>query len=117
MTKQPNNSPPLLTLVRSRLDRLVQLLDTGASQTVRQAAAKQIAQIATRGLRTDSGIEGEGNDVKPVIDSNGEIPSPPLESRYDWSEVISVLAKVWSFHTQWPLKPTYLFIDLTIPAL
>lgn len=78
-------------LLCHRLDRLLQLLDTGASQTVRQAAAKQIASIATRGLRTDSGIEGDGHDVKPVIDSNGDIP---LERREDWSEVLSVLAKV-----------------------
>lgn len=69
------------------LDRLVQLLDTGASPAVRQAAAKQIANIATKCLRTDSGIEGDINSIKPDATTSQE----RLE---DWSEVISVAAKV-----------------------
>jgi len=69
------------------------LLDTGASPAIRQAAAKQVAQIATKCLRTDSGIEGDLNDIKPTLDVNGNVASPQ-ERLEDWTEVISTVAKV-----------------------
>lgn len=75
------------------LDRLLQLLDTGASPAIRQAAAKQVAQIATKCLRTDSGIEGGVHEIKPILNNNGE-PTLPQERSEDWAEVISTVAKV-----------------------
>jgi hypothetical protein len=89
VTKQLQTLHHLLTFCSS-LDRLIQLLDTGASPAIRQAAAKQIAQIATKCLRTDSGIEGDINTVK----SDPAGPTTSQERLEDWSEVISVAAKV-----------------------
>ncbi|KAG8817911.1 hypothetical protein FRC19_011010, partial [Serendipita sp. 401] len=57
----------------SRLDRLLQLLDSSPSQSVKHAIATQIAQIATKCLRKDAGIEGDVHDVKPSLDSEGNV--------------------------------------------
>jgi hypothetical protein len=77
----------------------VQLLDTGASQAIRHAAAKQIAQLATKCVRAESGIEGDVNEVKPTLDANGSVVATQDRSE-DWSEVISVIAKVGCCVTQ-----------------
>ncbi|TFY76749.1 hypothetical protein EWM64_g7263 [Hericium alpestre] len=69
----------------SRLDRLLLLLDTGSSTSVRNTAAKQLAQLAVKSVISDVAIE---EDVKshrqllPVADPSG------------WSELMAVIARV-----------------------
>lgn len=77
----------------SRLDKLLELLDTGSSLEIRLATAKNIAHIATKCLRKDSGIEGDAQEIKPALDALGSVIQP-LESTEDWSDVISVVAKI-----------------------
>ncbi|EPQ58588.1 SNF2 chromatin remodeling protein [Gloeophyllum trabeum ATCC 11539] len=69
----------------SRLDRLLLLLDTGSSTSVRSTAAKQLAQLAAKSVITDVAIE---EDVKaaranvPRVDPTG------------WSELMAVVARI-----------------------
>ncbi|TFK45985.1 SNF2 chromatin remodeling protein [Heliocybe sulcata] len=69
----------------SRLDRLLLLLDTGSSTSVRSTAAKQLAQLAAKSVITDVAIE---EDVKTArvnvsrIDPSG------------WSELMAVVARI-----------------------
>ncbi|KAG8867854.1 TATA-binding protein-associated factor mot1 [Serendipita sp. 405] len=77
----------------SRLDRLLQLLDSSPSQSVKHAIATQIAQIATKCLRKDAGIEGDVHDVKPSLDSEGNVITSKDRAE-DWSEVLSVVSKL-----------------------
>ena len=69
-----------------RLDRLLLLLDTGSSASVRTTAAKQLAQLAAKSVISDVALVED--DVKtarhhvPVGDPSG------------WSELMAVLARV-----------------------
>ncbi|KAF8334134.1 uncharacterized protein EI90DRAFT_3051180 [Cantharellus anzutake] len=53
----------------SRLDRLLLLLDTGSSSSIRETAARQIAQIAAKNVAKDAGadIVAEWADVMKVV--------------------------------------------------
>ncbi|CAL1703532.1 unnamed protein product [Somion occarium] len=70
----------------SRLDRLLLLLDTGSSTSVRTTAAKQLAQLAAKSVISDVSIVEE--DVKvhrhrtDVCDSS------------NWSELMAVVARI-----------------------
>lgn len=73
-------------LIPLRLDRLLLLLDTGSSTSVRTTAAKQLAQLAAKSIISDVAIVEE--DVKAprqqvaIGDSSG------------WSELMAVVARV-----------------------
>ena len=68
-----------------RLDRLLLLLDTGSTTSVRTTAAKQLAQLAAKSVISDVALE---DDVKahrhhqPLGDSSG------------WTELMAVIARV-----------------------
>ncbi|OSC96601.1 SNF2 chromatin remodeling protein [Trametes coccinea BRFM310] len=70
----------------SRLDRLLLLLDTGSSASVRTTAAKQLAQLAAKSVISDVALVED--DVKttrhhvPVGDPSG------------WSELMAVVARI-----------------------
>ncbi|KAL5529004.1 hypothetical protein ACEPAG_4978 [Sanghuangporus baumii] len=68
----------------SRLDRLLILLDTGSSTSVRTTAAKQLAQLAAKSVRSDVG----GDDVN-VLRLHGSLDDPSA-----WAELMSVVARV-----------------------
>ena len=69
-----------------RLDRLLLLLDTGSSASVRTTAAKQLAQLAAKSVISDVALVED--DVKTtrhhvsISDSSG------------WSELMAVVARV-----------------------
>ncbi|KAF8654075.1 hypothetical protein AX16_003608 [Volvariella volvacea WC 439] len=70
----------------SRLDRLLLLLDTGSSTSVRNTAAKQLAQLAVKSLGTDAALSED--DIKStrlhftLVDASA------------WNELMSVLARI-----------------------
>lgn len=70
----------------TRLDRLLLLLDTGSSTSVRTTAAKQLAQLAAKSIISDVALVED--DFKAsrqhvsLIDSSG------------WSELMAVVARV-----------------------
>jgi TATA-binding protein-associated factor len=80
----------VLTFCFCRLDRLLTLLDTGSSSSVRATAARQIAQIAVKAVRHDVSSE----DTVDVDDSPHK-PDPRHETDSDgWGEVMAVVTKV-----------------------
>lgn len=68
-----------------RLDRLLLLLDTGSSASVRNTAAKQLAQLAVKSVTGDVTSE---EDVK----SNRQHIS--LGDPSAWAELMAVVARV-----------------------
>lgn len=74
-----------------RLDRLLILLDTGSSTSVRTTAAKQLAQLAAKSVRGDVGGD---NDVN-VLRLHGSLDDPSA-----WAELMSVVARVSLFFLQ-----------------
>ncbi|TFK76566.1 SNF2 superfamily chromatin remodeling protein [Pluteus cervinus] len=73
----------------SRLDRLLLLLDTGSSSSVRNTAAKQLAQLAVKSVITDVAINDD--DIKAnrhqlsLVDSSA------------WNELMAVVARILPF--------------------
>jgi TATA-binding protein-associated factor len=67
------------------LDRLLLLLDTGSSTSVRNTAAKQLAQLAAKSIISDVAIE---EDIK----SNRQHVS--LGDPSAWAELMAVVARV-----------------------
>ncbi|KAI9569000.1 hypothetical protein HD554DRAFT_2094527 [Boletus coccyginus] len=72
----------------SRLDRLLLLLDSGSSPSVRNTAAKQLAQLAARSLLTDVPVE---DDFK----SSRQHAS--IRDTSAWSELLAVVARILPF--------------------
>ncbi|TCD70588.1 TATA-binding protein-associated factor mot1 [Steccherinum ochraceum] len=70
----------------SRLDRLLLLLDTGSSTSVRTTAAKQLAQLAAKSVISDVAIVEE--DVKSPRQHVG-VGDPAA-----WSELMAVVARI-----------------------
>ncbi|KAI0086641.1 SNF2 chromatin remodeling protein [Irpex rosettiformis] len=70
----------------SRLDRLLVLLDTGSSTSVRTTAAKQLAQLAAKSLISDVAIVEE--DIK-TSRQHVAISDPAA-----WSELMAVVARI-----------------------
>ncbi|KAI0078954.1 SNF2 chromatin remodeling protein [Panus rudis PR-1116 ss-1] len=70
----------------SRLDRLLLLLDTGSSTSVRNTAAKQLAQLAAKSVISDVSIVEE--DVK-VHRHHADISDAST-----WTELMAVVARI-----------------------
>ena len=68
------------------MDRLLLLLDTGSSTSVRTTAAKQLAQLAVKSVISDVAIVEE--DIKSTR-QHGAASDPAA-----WSELMSVVARV-----------------------
>ncbi|EIW85445.1 hypothetical protein CONPUDRAFT_80033 [Coniophora puteana RWD-64-598 SS2] len=69
----------------SRLDRLLLLLDTGSSSSVRNTAAKQLAQLAAKSVISDVATE---DDIKTTRQRAS------LEDSSAWTELMSVVARI-----------------------
>jgi TATA-binding protein-associated factor len=69
------------------LDRLLLLLDTGSSPSVRSTAAKQLAQLAVKSIVTDVAIVEE--DVKFTRQNIA------FRDEQTWSELLAVVARVF----------------------
>ncbi|KAF9453249.1 SNF2 superfamily chromatin remodeling protein [Macrolepiota fuliginosa MF-IS2] len=73
----------------SRLDRLLLLLDTGSSTSVRTTAAKQLAQLAVKSVTSDITL------VEDDVKSNRQQVSQV--DRSAWNELMSVVARILPF--------------------
>ncbi|GLB35068.1 putative protein with domain of unknown function (DUF3535) [Lyophyllum shimeji] len=73
----------------SRLDRLLLLLDTGSSISVRTTAAKQLAQLAAKSVSGDVALKEEDVKSKP---QHG-VPGDPSA----WAELMAVVARIIPF--------------------
>ncbi|KAF9001878.1 SNF2 superfamily chromatin remodeling protein [Cyathus striatus] len=73
----------------SRLDRLLLLLDTGSSPSVRTTAAKQLAHLAVKSVITD--VSRVDDDLK----ANRQQMS--LRDRPAWTELMAVVARIIPF--------------------
>ncbi|KDQ59577.1 hypothetical protein JAAARDRAFT_77653 [Jaapia argillacea MUCL 33604] len=69
----------------SRLDRLLLLLDTGSSTSVRATAAKQLAQLAAKSVISDVAIEEDVKSARPNV---------PRIDPSGWSELMAVVARI-----------------------
>jgi TATA-binding protein-associated factor len=67
------------------LDRLLLLLDTGSTISVRTTAAKQLAQLAAKSVISDVALE---DDVK------AHRHHQPLGDPSGWTELMAVIARV-----------------------
>jgi TATA-binding protein-associated factor len=74
-----------------RLDRLLILLDTGSTPLVRSTAAKQLAQLAVKGVISDVSI------VEDDLKSAQSRQQVSLVDGAAWSELLSVVARVGIF--------------------
>lgn len=72
-----------------RLDRLLLLLDTGSTISVRTTAAKQLAQLAAKSVISDVALE---DDVK------AHRHHQPLGDPSGWTELMAVIARVRRIH-------------------
>ncbi|KAH9923909.1 SNF2 chromatin remodeling protein [Epithele typhae] len=70
----------------SRLDRLLLLLDTGSSASVRTTAAKQLAQLAAKSVITDVSLAED--DVKTTRHH------VPVGDPAGWAELMAVMARI-----------------------
>ena len=68
-----------------RLDRLLILLDTGSNNNVRATAAKQIAQLAVKSVRSD--VPADEWDVK-------QHPSSSTKDTGEYAELMAVVGRV-----------------------
>lgn len=71
-----------------RLDRLLLLLDTGSSPSVRNTAAKQLAQLAVKSVISDVTI------VEDDIKTGTSRQHIPRNDSTAWAELLSVVARV-----------------------
>ncbi|KAJ7632150.1 SNF2 superfamily chromatin remodeling protein [Roridomyces roridus] len=69
----------------SRLDRLLLLLDTGSSSSVRNTAAKQLAQLAAKSIITDVALEDDHKNARQHV-SQGDPQA--------WGELMAVVARI-----------------------
>ena len=100
-----------------RLDRLLLLLDTGSSTSVRTTAAKQLAQLAAKSVISDVAIVEE--DVKQ------HRQHADFGDSSNWSELMAVVARVYTAispqflsHAHYPSFRFYLtcILNLIIPV-
>ncbi|KAL4065257.1 hypothetical protein J3A83DRAFT_4375778 [Scleroderma citrinum] len=70
----------------SRLDRLLLLLDTGSSPSVRNTAAKQLAQLAAKSVISDVAVE---DDIKSTNRQHTAVGDSSA-----WSELLAVVARI-----------------------
>lgn len=71
-----------------RLDRLLLLLDTGSSPSVRNTAAKQLAQLAVKSVISDVTI------IEDDIKTGASRQHIPRNDSTAWAELLSVVARV-----------------------
>ena len=71
------------------MDRLLLLLDTGSTPLVRSTAAKQLAQLAVKGVISDVSVVED--DLKKSAQSRQQAT---LVDGAAWSELLSVVARV-----------------------
>lgn len=71
--------------IASRLDRLLLLLDTGSSSSVRNTAAKQLAQLAAKSVISDVAVQDDIKSTRHHV---------PLGDSSAWSELMAVVARV-----------------------
>ena len=69
-----------------RLDRLLLLLDTGSSSSVRHTAAKQLAQLAVKSVISDVAITEE--DIKSTRQNVSMVDNSA------WADLMAVVARV-----------------------
>ncbi|KAI0059098.1 hypothetical protein BV25DRAFT_1901802 [Artomyces pyxidatus] len=69
----------------SRLDRLLLLLDTGSTTSVRTTAAKQLAQLAAKSVISDVALEEDVKSHRQHL---------PLGDPSAWTELMAVIARV-----------------------
>ncbi|KAJ7349156.1 SNF2 superfamily chromatin remodeling protein [Mycena albidolilacea] len=69
----------------SRLDRLLLLLDTGSSTSVRNTAAKQLAQLAAKSVISDVALEEDIKNSRQHV-SQGDPQA--------WAELMAVVARI-----------------------
>jgi TATA-binding protein-associated factor len=70
------------------LDRLLLLLDTGSSTSVRNTAAKQLAQLAAKSVISDVALEEDIKNSRQHV-SQGDPQA--------WAELMAVVARVRVF--------------------
>ena len=68
------------------MDRLLLLLDTGSSASVRTTAAKQLAQLAAKSVISDVALVED--DVKTARHHG------PVGDHSGWAELMAVMARV-----------------------
>lgn len=95
----------------SRLDRLLLLLDTGSSASVRNTAAKQLAQLAAKSVAADLAITDDDHRPNRQHVSLGD-PSA-------WAELLAVVARVRSLFSlprnhSLNLSPDFAFLAFKI---
>ncbi|KXN85489.1 putative helicase mot1 [Leucoagaricus sp. SymC.cos] len=73
----------------SRLDRLLLLLDTGSSTSVRTTAAKQLAQLAVKSITSNINL------VEDDVKSNRQDVSQV--DRSSWNDLMAVVARILPF--------------------
>ncbi|KAJ7184295.1 SNF2 superfamily chromatin remodeling protein [Mycena filopes] len=73
----------------SRLDRLLLLLDTGSSSSVRNTAAKQLAQLAAKSVISDVALDEEDAKNAHKHVSRGDPQA--------WAELMAVVARIIPF--------------------
>jgi len=96
----------------NRLDRLLLLLDTGSSTSVRSTAAKQLAQLAVKSVITDVAFVEE--DIKTLRQNIA------FKDEQAWSELLAVFARVrLPSHLDLPFynSPPYRSFRIFIPNL
>lgn len=81
-----SSSRPLRLIRAFRLDRLLLLLDTGSSPSVRHTAAKQLAQLAVKSVISDVPINED--DLKSARQHVFAVDHSA------WAELMAVLARV-----------------------
>jgi hypothetical protein len=74
-----------------RLDRLLLLLDTGSSSSVRNTAAKQLAQLAVKSVTSNVALIDE--------DSKSKRQQATLRDKTSWAELMAVVARVCAAFT------------------
>lgn len=71
---------------KNRLDRLLLLLDTGSTTSVRTTAAKQLAQLAVKSVTSDINVVED--DVKSTRQHVSQV------DRSAWNDLMAVVARV-----------------------
>ncbi|GAA6010257.1 hypothetical protein JCM11491_005414 [Sporobolomyces phaffii] len=85
----------------SRLDRLIALLDTGTTPSVRQTAARQLGQLAGTRVSHPSSAERLATDIKPeaVVGEVEQAEGIWTGIDGEWNDVLQLVARILP-HTQ-----------------
>ena len=87
-----------------RLDRLLVLLDLGSSPSIRETAARQIAQFAAKNVAKDAGADFVLQDAGPSASTSTAVWQGTSS---EWNDVMAVVGKVSTLkHLERHLKST-----------